>query len=325
MRKIATTLINNIKDYIDENPDMVKNVLGAGALGAGAGGLLVGGGSKYETTGQKVKRRLKNALIGGALASGAAAMLTHGSKQLATAMPAEKETPYEAMSKVPTSGAARALYATLGGGLGKSISNRLKTKGIALFANSLEKGKNTPAVADMLSRLTKATDQGIGVAGPVAQEVAENLSRTPDVLHNILGSAGGVKSYDSIKKVTDSLHAAGVNTSKMKEALPGFIPFTHIPLAKINMDNKLSRWMVSDKPVKKLVKLIGAKNTRKIMKHLPDIKNNPISLQDINMDNRVVRSILHPGTGAKLVTGLATAGAFAPEIISVVNKVRSAL
>lgn len=292
---------------------MVKNVLGAGALGAGAGGLLVGGGSKYETTGQKVKRRLKNALIGGALASGAAAMLTHGSKQLATAMPAEKETPYEAMSKVPTSGAARALYATLGGGLGKSISNRLKTKGIALFTNSLEKGKNTPAVADMLSRLTKATDKGIGVAGPVAQEVAENLSRTPDVLHSILGSAGGVKSYDSIKKVTDALHAAGVNTSKMKEALPGFIPFTHIPLAKINMDNKLGKWLLGKGPVEKLVRMASG------------VKNGPLMPQDINMDNSVVRSILHPGTGAKLMTGLATAGAFAPEIISAVNKVRSAL
>lgn len=313
MRKIATTLINNIKDYVNENPDMVKNVLGAGALGAGAGGLLFGGGSKYETTGQKVKRRLKNALIGGALASGAAAMLTNGAKQLATAMPAEKETPYEAMSKVPTSGAARTLYAATGAGLGKSIANKLKASGIQELKSKLTR-KNVPSVfAEIAQQIPSSPITDMKLAKKLSQELSENLAANPDVMHKLLGTASGPGSAESVKKVRDLLHAAGVNTSKMTKALPGYIPFTNKALADFNMDNKLGRWLISKKPVEKLVRFATGTKTA------------PLVLKDINMDNSAVRSILHPGVGKGLVTGLATAGAFAPEIISAVNKVRSAL
>lgn len=314
MTKIATTLINNIKDYIDENPDMVKNVLGAGAIGAGAGGLLFGGGSPYETTGQKVKRRLKNALIGGALASGAAAMLTNGTKQLANAMPADKETPYEVVSKVPSSGAARALYAALGGSVGGAVSKTIKKDGINILRNKLTKHDNIGIVGKLLKSMPEATLSNGVVAGNAAQDVANVLSGTPDLLHKVLGNGMGPKNFESVKEVRKILHRAGVNTSKMTKALPGYIPFTHKALADINMDNKLGKWLLGKKPVEKLIRKMTSNPTGPML-----------APSAYNMDNSVVRSILHPGVGKGLVTGLATAGAFAPEIISAVNKVRSAL
>lgn len=302
-------------------------MLGAGLAGAGAGGLLFGGGSKYETTGQKVKRRLKNALIGGAMASGAAALLTHGAKQLATAMPADKETPLEAASKIPSSTPARLLYGAIGLEAGHAM-NQIKTRdGINKLRGAINMSKDEYATS-LLDKLPEATITNVSRARGDIQGVVDHLAASPDKLYEVLGKGKGPNDAATVKRITKLLNDAGVDTAKMKDALPGYLPFVDKRLSDLNLQKLDDKSFGTISWLKNKLSKVDAINNKidtssKTGKWLADkltrIANKAEygDLRNVNMDNKFFRSMLNPKNGRGRLAALATAGLLAPEIVSV--------
>lgn len=255
MNKIATQLLEQAKSYINENPELIRNVLGAGVVGAGAGGLLFGGGDKNEPTDKKVKRRLKNALLGGLMAGGAAGLLTHGGKQLATAMPAQAETPMEAVESFPSSLKARLGYTAAGGILGHKVKKELEKDGLNVLKNTLrQKGiANAHLIPD-------ATTGNRHIARAAAEEVLDNLRKNPADFQKAFDLAEGTKNRAAkVKKITKLFRNAGIDTSTMLAELP---EATKIPIkadpSKI-AEKAMTEQPLSSKMLKKL-KNIGRGN-----------------------------------------------------------------
>lgn len=302
-------------------------MLGAGLAGAGAGGLLFGGGSKYETTGQKVKRRLKNALIGGAMASGAAALLTHGAKQIATAMPADKETPLEAASKIPSSAPARLLYGAMGLEAGHAM-NQIKTRdGINILRGAINQSGDAYAKS-LLDKLPEATITNVSRARADIQGVVDHLAASPDKLYEVLGKGKGPNDAATVKRITKLLNDAGIDTAKMKDALPGYMPMSDKKLSEVSLQTLDDKSFGAISWLKKKLSKVDALNSKidtssKTGKWLADkltsIANKAEygDLKNVHMDNKFFRSMLNPKNGRGRLAGLATAGLFAPEIVSV--------
>lgn len=95
MDKLASKLIDTIKDFAEENPELVKTLgatAAAGGIGAGAGALLTGD-REGESPSDKAKRRLKNALLTGGLAAGGVGLLSSGYDAINTALPEDARSP----------------------------------------------------------------------------------------------------------------------------------------------------------------------------------------------------------------------------------------
>lgn len=96
MEKLASQMLEKAKQFVQSNPQIVKNTLLAGGLGAAAGALIPSPAEdEDEPASARLKRRLKNALIGGTVAGGAGALLSNAAYNFGTAKLQRQLTPEE--------------------------------------------------------------------------------------------------------------------------------------------------------------------------------------------------------------------------------------
>lgn len=96
MEKLASQMLEKAKQFVASNPQIVKNTLLAGGLGAAAGAMIPSSAEdEDEPASARLKRRLKNALIGGTVAGGAGALLSNAAYNFGTAKLQRQLTPEE--------------------------------------------------------------------------------------------------------------------------------------------------------------------------------------------------------------------------------------
>lgn len=96
MEKLASQMLEQAKNFIEANPQIVKNTLLAGGLGAAAGAMMSSPAEdEDEPASVRLKRRLKNALIGGAVLGGTGALLSNAAYNFGTAKLQRQPTPEE--------------------------------------------------------------------------------------------------------------------------------------------------------------------------------------------------------------------------------------
>lgn len=96
MEKIASTMLDKAKQFVEANPQLVTNTLLAGGLGAVGGALLpTPKEDEDEPASDRVKRRLKNALIGATVVGGTGALLSNAAYNFGTAKLQRQLTPEE--------------------------------------------------------------------------------------------------------------------------------------------------------------------------------------------------------------------------------------
>ena len=96
MEKLASQMLEKAKQFVASNPQIVKNTLLAGGLGAAAGAMIPSPAEdEDEPASARLKRRLKNALIGGTVAGGAGALLSNAAYNFGTAKLQRQLTPEE--------------------------------------------------------------------------------------------------------------------------------------------------------------------------------------------------------------------------------------
>lgn len=99
MEKIASQMLDKLKTWVDENPDLVKTTLLTSGLGAAAAAALTGKESEHERTSTRVKRRIRNALFGALAAGGSVGLLHYAGKNIANAKLKNAPTPEEKFDK----------------------------------------------------------------------------------------------------------------------------------------------------------------------------------------------------------------------------------
>lgn len=213
MEKLASQMLEKAKQFIESNPQVVKNTLLAGGLGAAAGAMLPSPAEdEDEPASERVKRRLKNALLGGAVAGGAGALLSNAAYNFGTAKLQRQMTPeekfieaQEGLSDTLTNPLTLLGGAAVGGGIGatkdwkvqqgkantiiKQLKANDKNLGLAeggtaglrnwLYAqNPVASGKTGPINAGALKAFSKAVgvDTGAGTATPEIRKALRELN-----------------------------------------------------------------------------------------------------------------------------------------------------
>lgn len=126
MEKLASQMLDKAKQFIENNPQIVKSTLLAGGLGAIGGAMLpTPGEDEDEPATKRMKRRLRNALLGGAVAGGAGALLSNAAYNFGTAKLQRQMTPEEKWNEIQNSTADTIAHpltlaggAVIGGGVG---------------------------------------------------------------------------------------------------------------------------------------------------------------------------------------------------------------
>ena len=99
MEKKASQMLDKLKAWVDENPELVKTTLLTSGLGAAAAAALNGKESEHERTSTRVKRRIRNALFGALAAGGSVGLLHYAGKNIANAKLKNAPTPEEKFDK----------------------------------------------------------------------------------------------------------------------------------------------------------------------------------------------------------------------------------
>ncbi len=155
MEKLASQMLEKAKQFVESNPQIVKNTLLAGGLGAAAGALIPSPAEdEDEPASARLKRRLKNALLGGTIAGGAGALLSNAAYNFGTAKLQRQMTPEEKFIEAQDDLAGTLKNpltllggATVGGGIG------------AVKDWKVQQGK-----ANTIIKQLKANDKNIGLA-----------------------------------------------------------------------------------------------------------------------------------------------------------------
>lgn len=97
MEKIASAMLDKLKTFAEENPELVKTTLLAGGIGALGGAMIPSSREEDEesTATERVGRKLKNALIGATVVGGAGALLSNAAKNFNNAKFQRQLTPEE--------------------------------------------------------------------------------------------------------------------------------------------------------------------------------------------------------------------------------------
>lgn len=96
MNKVASQMLAKAQEFIKENPELVRNTLLAGGIGALSGSLVSDTpANKDEPASARVGRRLRNALVGAAITGGSAALLMNAGKNIGSAKLTVQKTPEE--------------------------------------------------------------------------------------------------------------------------------------------------------------------------------------------------------------------------------------
>lgn len=193
MEKLASQMLEQAKNFIEANPQIVKNTLLAGGLGAAAGAMMSSPAEdEDEPASVRLKRRLKNALIGGAVLGGTGALLSNAAYNFGTAKLQRQPTPEEKFIEAQgnvSDMVAHPLTLTAGAAGGAGFGavrdyNRHQEKANTIIQNI---SKKTSAIEQRLQeRLAKATnpaeikvlqDALRGLTGPAENMGTEGLSK----------------------------------------------------------------------------------------------------------------------------------------------------
>lgn len=165
MEKLASQMLEKAKQFVESNPQIVKNTLLAGGLGAAAGALIPSPAEdEDEPASARLKRRLKNALIGGTVAGGAGALLSNAAYNFGTAKLQRQLTPEEKFIEAQDDLAGTLKNpltllggAAIGGGVGATKDWKVQQE----KANTIIKNIRTEAETiekSLQEQLKKATD-----------------------------------------------------------------------------------------------------------------------------------------------------------------------
>lgn len=165
MEKLASQMLEKAKQFVASNPQIVKNTLLAGGLGAAAGAMIPAPAEdEDEPASARLKRRLKNALIGGTVAGGAGALLSNAAYNFGTAKLQRQLTPEERFIEAQDnlSGTLKNPLtllggAAVGGGIGAAKDWKVQQEKANTTIKNISKGADDIKTS-LQKQLDKATD-----------------------------------------------------------------------------------------------------------------------------------------------------------------------
>lgn len=220
MEKIASAMLDKLKTFADENPELVKTTLLAGGIGALGGAMIPSSREEDEesTAAERVGRKLKNALIGATVVGGAGALLSNAAKNFNNAKFQRQLTPEEkterafaaAMDTVHQPATLSGL--ALAGGLTGGVYDRKN-----VYKNSERLAKQLSKLDDTITGKGKLKDVFGGLSSKETSDDAWKALRsylrdlpsdaTKDEVFNALQKATGASSASEVRK---TLAAAGL-------------------------------------------------------------------------------------------------------------------
>lgn len=220
MEKIASAMLDKLKTFADENPELVKTTLLAGGIGALGGAMIPSSKEEDEesTAAERVGRKLKNALIGATVVGGAGALLSNAAKNFNNAKFQRQLTPEEKTERAFASAMDTVHQpATLGGlalagGLYGGARDRKN-----VYKNSERLAKQLSKLDDTINGKGKLKDVFSGLSGKETSDDAWKALRsymrdlpddaTKDEVFEALKRATGASSNAELRK---TLAAAGL-------------------------------------------------------------------------------------------------------------------
>lgn len=127
MEKLASKLLEQAKDFISANPELVAGIAATGGAGALAGAAMTDV-KDTDSASTRFKKRLKNALLAGGLGAGAAGAIGFGIDKIKNALPEDDVAPIVAATH---STPVRALGLAGGAGIGAAMQNKAQRSAIA--------------------------------------------------------------------------------------------------------------------------------------------------------------------------------------------------
>lgn len=152
MEKIASQMLDKLKTWVDENPELVKTTLLTSGLGAAAAAALTGKESEHERTSTRVKRRIRNALFGALAAGGSVGLLHYAGKNIANAKLKNAPTPEEKFDK--------AIDDTTNA-VGGALLSPLALTGAGVYGAKKGLSRSLDKTHNRAARLTKSIMSGI--------------------------------------------------------------------------------------------------------------------------------------------------------------------
>lgn len=170
--KVASQLLDKIKEFADEHPDLLKGMLITGGLGAAGGAALTSTDDENESTASRVMRRVKNALLGAGLGAAAAGGIGYGLEQMGNALPEGDVSPE---AQAATSWPARAFGAAALGTTGGFLNHRHRERNAKALAKAL--GKH-PAEGSSAMQLLRWEAAKKGIGGQKGEELLSKVEQT---------------------------------------------------------------------------------------------------------------------------------------------------
>lgn len=224
MEKLASTMLEKAQQFVEANPQLVKNTLLAGGLGAVGGALLPDPvEDEDEPASTRVRRRLKNALLGAAVVGGTGALLSNAAYNFGTAKLQRQLTPEE-KAELAMDDARKNISEiwnhplTMGGSVvGGGLVGRYGVAGVK--DNRLLKGDvaaQDDAAKKIIAQVAKKNNTGGAINDKTSIDSFKNWLYTADkskqaARQAALSAALGGGDADTIAK---QLRAAGLSPSK---------------------------------------------------------------------------------------------------------------
>lgn len=237
MEKIASQMLDKLKAWVDENPELVKTTLLTSGLGAAAAAALTGKESEHERTSTRVKRRIRNALFGALAAGGSVGLLHYAGKNIANAKLKNAPTPEEKFDK--------AIDDTTNA-VGDALTSPLALTGAGVYGAKKGLSRSLDKTHNRAARLTKSIMSGIESANKgganlnilqgVLGKDPKDVSDAAKILKNNF-NADAVRAYvntltpDSRKNMYKMLREAGFDFA---ERAPKNMKFHSKLLAKLH-------------------------------------------------------------------------------------------
>lgn len=232
MEKIASQMLDKLKAWVDENPDLVKTTLLTSGLGAAAAAALTGKESDHERTSTRVKRRLKNALFGALAAGGSVGLLHYAANNFSNAKLKNAPTPEEEFtaaakevgkdaSKLLTNGWTLTGAGAVGAYKGlknswkktndkaRNILSALKREGIPLVGevpkakdavDSVAILNNKSTAAGIRNFVARLDNSAVSAAADQATNTGDDIAKTLKAL------TGSHQNKDVLKEIRDLVH-----------------------------------------------------------------------------------------------------------------------
>jgi polyhydroxyalkanoate synthesis regulator phasin len=218
MEKLASQMLDKAKQFIENNPQIVKSTLLAGGLGAIGGAMLpTPGEDEDEPATKRMKRRLRNALLGGAVAGGAGALLSNAAYNFGTAKLQRQMTPEEKWNEIQNSTADTIKHPlTLAGGavVGGSVGAVKDYKRHQELANNIIDDMKAQG-ADAIKAHNKVVDR---LSGNISK-MEENLSKLQTNLAGATDQADITKLQKQIADVQSSIAAKNADLATELEKI----------------------------------------------------------------------------------------------------------